>query len=95
MNRVDARRVLAHAALLQDVAGRQLSVLRSTYPAWHIGRERDASGRVWWTAWLPGYTPAMAAAGVMACVRERDAIALAAVLASQSALLAAARPGRL
>lgn len=86
-----AREVLAQAALLQDVAGRQLSVLRNTYPAWDIDREPDASGRTRWTARLPGYTPAMARAGVQATVREDDAIALAAALASQAGLLHNAR----
>ncbi|MDP4511923.1 hypothetical protein [Nonomuraea turcica] len=84
----NARQDVAQAALLQDVAGRQLSVLRNTYPAWDIDRERDATGNVWWTARLrPDLTPAMAAAGVLQTARRVDAIALASTLAWQSALL--------
>ncbi|QFY12560.1 hypothetical protein GBF35_43645 [Nonomuraea phyllanthi] len=61
----DLRRVVARAALLLDVAGRQLSTLRSTYPAWSIERQRDDVGRVWWTAVLrTPFTVEMAAAGV-------------------------------
>ncbi|MGP3921437.1 hypothetical protein [Nonomuraea sp. 10N515B] len=84
----NARQAVAQAALLQDVAGRQLSVLRNTYPVWDIERERDSSGNVWWTArLLPDLTPAMVAAGVLQIVRRVDAIALASTLAWQSALL--------
>ncbi|WP_327589056.1 hypothetical protein OHA25_20105 [Nonomuraea sp. NBC_00507] len=84
----NARQAMAQAALLQDVAGRQLLVLRNTYPAWDIDCERDATGNVSWTARLhPDLTPAMVAAGVLQTVRRLDAIALASTLAWQSALL--------
>lgn len=46
------RQVVAQAASVQDWPARQLSVLRNTYPAWDIDRERDPSGQVWWTACL-------------------------------------------
>ncbi|MGP3917706.1 hypothetical protein [Nonomuraea sp. 10N515B] len=89
----NARQVLAQAALLLDVAGRQQSVLRNTYPAWEIGREQDASGQAWWTAALRRpMTPELAAAGIRQTIRQSDAIALAATLAWQFALLHDARP---
>lgn len=83
-----ARDVMAQAALLQDLRGRQLSVLRNTYPGWDIDFERDSAGRLWWTAELrKAVTVEMVAAGVVQCVRQPDAIALAATLAWQSALV--------
>lgn len=86
------RQVVAKVAVLQDWAGRQLSTLRNTYPAWEITREHDASGQAWWTArLLPTFTVDMAAAGVLRTVRQPDAIALAATLAWQAALLHNAR----
>ncbi|TMR89125.1 hypothetical protein [Nonomuraea basaltis] len=88
----NVRQVVAQAAVLQDWAGRQLSTLRNTYPAWQIEHEKDASGEVWWTArLLPTFTVDMAAAGVLQTVRQPDAIALAATLAWQTALLHNAR----
>ncbi|NBE97471.1 hypothetical protein FE391_29585 [Nonomuraea sp. KC401] len=88
----DLRWVAARAALLLDVAGRQLSTLRNTYPAWDIERHRDDAGRVWWTATLRApFTVEMMAAGVWATVRQTDAMALAATLAWQSSLLHTAR----
>ncbi|KAB8184298.1 hypothetical protein FH608_048305 [Nonomuraea phyllanthi] len=90
----DLRRVVARAALLLDVAGRQLSTLRSTYPVWSIDRQRDDAGRVWWTAMLrTPFTVEMAAAGIWETVWQPDAIALAATLAWQSALLDTVRAG--
>lgn len=89
----DARRLLALAALQQDCTGRQLSTLRNTYPAWDVQHVRDASGHVRWIATLrEPLTAAMDAAGVLAYVLRPDAIALAAALAWQTALLAGARP---
>ncbi|MEV4353251.1 hypothetical protein [Nonomuraea sp. NPDC049625] len=86
------RQVVAQAALLQDWAGRQLSTLRSTYPAWDIGRERDVSGQMWWTARLRQQLSLdMVAAGVLQTVQQPDAIALAAALAWQTAFLQYAR----
>lgn len=83
-----AREVMAQAALLQDLRGRQLSVLRNTYPGWDIDIERDSAGQLWWTAELcKAVTVEMVAAGVVQCVRQPDAIALAATLAWQSALV--------
>ncbi|MFG1958840.1 hypothetical protein [Nonomuraea sp. NPDC049028] len=83
-----ARDVMAQAALLQDLRGRQLLVLRSTYPGWDIDFERDSTGQLWWTAELyKAVTLEMVAAGVVQCVRQPDAIALAATLAWQSALV--------
>ncbi|MEV4114545.1 hypothetical protein [Nonomuraea sp. NPDC049695] len=88
----DMRQVVAQAALLQDWAGRQLSTLRNTYPAWDIERERDASGQMWWTARLRQQLNLdMVAAGVLQTVRQPDAIALAAALAWQTAFLQNAR----
>ncbi len=84
----NVRQVVAQAAALQDWAGRQISVLRNTYPAWDIDREQDASGQVWWKAELrQPLTATMAAAGVLRSIRQPDAIALAATLAWQAALL--------
>ncbi|MFI7701708.1 hypothetical protein [Nonomuraea sp. NPDC049480] len=84
----NVRQVMARAALLQDWAGRQLSTLRNTYPAWNIDRERGPAGEVSWTAELRReLTPALVAAGVMSTIRQPDAIALAATLAWQAALL--------
>ncbi|MGR6913621.1 hypothetical protein ACU635_05150 [[Actinomadura] parvosata] len=86
------RQVVALAALQQDLAGRQLSTLRNTYPAWDIDRERDAAGQVWWTATLRRPVIAdKAAAGVLPRIRQPDPIALASTLAFQSALLYNAR----
>ncbi|MEV0633246.1 hypothetical protein [Nonomuraea wenchangensis] len=86
------RQVVASAALQQDLAGRQLSTLRNTYPAWDIDRERDAAGQVWWTATLRRpVTADKAAVGVLPRVRQPDPIALASTLAFQSALLYSAR----
>lgn len=84
--------VVAQAALKQDLRGRQLSVLRNTYPAWDISYARDASGCRWWTAALrQPLTVELVAAGVMSPVRREDAIALASTLAWQSALLHSVR----
>jgi hypothetical protein len=82
------RHVVAQAAALQDWTARQLSVLRNTYPAWDIDRERDPSGQVWWTA-CPRrrLTVEMVTAGVVRTVRQPDAIALASALAWQSHLI--------
>ncbi|MGP3921407.1 hypothetical protein [Nonomuraea sp. 10N515B] len=86
------RQVVAQAAVLQDMQGRQLSVLRNTYPAWDITNERDASECLWWTAkLLRPLTAALVAAGVMSPIRRVDAIALASTLAWQSALLHSVR----
>lgn len=75
-------------ALALDLRGRQLSVLRNTYPGWDIDHESDASGRVSWTAELSRtLTLEMATAGVMRTIRQENAIALASTLAWQSALL--------
>ncbi|WP_433511732.1 hypothetical protein ACQP2T_49410 [Nonomuraea sp. CA-143628] len=83
-----ARDAMAQAAVLQDLRGRQLSVLRHTYPGWDIGFERDPTGRMWWTAELrQAITLDMVTAGVAQCLRQPDAIALAATLAWQSALV--------
>jgi hypothetical protein len=83
-----AREAMAQAALLLDLRGRQLSVLRNTYPGWDIDFERSVSGQVWWTAELrKAFTVEMVAAGVVQCIRQPDAIALAATLAWQSALV--------
>ncbi|WP_188194529.1 hypothetical protein [Nonomuraea sp. SYSU D8015] len=88
----NVRQVVAMAVIQQGLAGRQLSTLRNTYPAWDIDREQDASGQVWWIARLcRPVTADMAAAGVQPTVRQPDAIALAATLAFQSALLYNAR----
>lgn len=77
---------------MQDVRGRQISVLRTTYPAWNISYEHDASGYLWWTAeLLRPLTAELVAAGVMSPVRREDAIALASTLAWQSALLHSVR----
>jgi len=71
---------------VQDLRGRQLSVLRNTYPGWDIDFERDSTGRVWWTAELcEAVTLEMVVAGVVQCVRQPDA--LAATLAWQAALV--------
>ncbi|MFI7125174.1 hypothetical protein ACIBQ1_05730 [Nonomuraea sp. NPDC050153] len=73
---------------MQDWTTRQLSVLRNTYPAWDIDRERDLSGQLWWTARLPRkLTVEMVTAGAMQTVRRPDAIALASALAWQSYLI--------
>ncbi|MEV1241620.1 hypothetical protein ACIBO2_15140 [Nonomuraea sp. NPDC050022] len=83
-----AREVMAQAAVLLDLRGRQLSVLCSTYPGWEIDFGRSVSGQMWWTAELrKAVTVEMVAAGVVQCVRQPDAIALAATLAWQSALV--------
>ncbi|MEU7838173.1 MULTISPECIES: hypothetical protein [unclassified Nonomuraea] len=90
----NVREVVADAALLLDLRGRQLSVLRNTYPGWDIDYESDASGRMWWTAELRRtLTLEMATEGVMRIVRQEDAIALASTLAWQSALLHNTRSG--
>lgn len=84
----DGRRLRALAALQLDHAGRQLSTLAGTYPAWLVQRERDGSGQVWWVATLrQPLIPVMAVGGVQALVRRPDPIALAAELARQTALL--------
>ncbi|TDE38813.1 hypothetical protein E1295_33195 [Nonomuraea mesophila] len=84
----NVHQVIADAALVLDLRGRQLSVLRNTYPGWDIDYQSDAFGRVWWTAELRRtLTLEMATAGVMRSVRQEDAIALASTLAWQSALL--------
>ncbi|MEU7740247.1 hypothetical protein [Nonomuraea sp. NPDC049158] len=70
----------------------QLSVLRSTYPGWDIDFERDSSGQLWWTAELrKAVTLEMVATGVVQCVRQPDAIALA---ASSGAVIVQASAGR-
>jgi hypothetical protein len=80
--------VLASAAVKLDLRGRQLSVLRNTYPGWDIEYEPDAAGRMWWKARLrPSYTLEMATAGVLQFVERPDAIALASTLAWQTALV--------
>ena len=90
----NVRQVISDAALILDLRGRQLSVLRSTYPGWDIDYESDGSGRMWWTAELRRMpTLEMATAGVMRSVRQEDAIALVSTLAWQSALLHTTRPG--
>ncbi|MEV4352958.1 hypothetical protein [Nonomuraea sp. NPDC049625] len=90
----NVRQVISDAALVLDLRGRQLSVLRNTYPGWDIDYESDGSGRMWWTAELRRMpTLDMATAGVMRSVRQEDAIALASTLAWQSALLHTTRPG--
>lgn len=79
---------MAQAALLMDVKGRQLSVLRNTYPRWDIAIERDQSGQLVWIANLHGkVTLEMATAGVYPIIRQDDAISMAAFLAWQSAIL--------
>ncbi|TDE54099.1 hypothetical protein E1295_15780 [Nonomuraea mesophila] len=89
----NARRVVAQAALLLDLRGRQLSALRNTYPAWDIGHQGDPSGVLWWIAELrQPVTPELVAAGVSRMIRREDAIALAATLAWQTALLHTVRP---
>jgi hypothetical protein len=85
---LDIHQVVTDAALLVDVRGRQLSVLRNTYPGWDIEYESDAFGHVWWTAQLRRtLTLEMATAGVMRTVHREDVITLASTLAWQSALL--------
>ncbi|WP_431931688.1 hypothetical protein [Nonomuraea jabiensis] len=87
------RPIISDAALVLDLRGRQLSVLRNTYPGWDIDYESDGSGRMWWTAELRRMpTLDMATAGVMRNIRQHDAIALASTLAWQSALLHTTRP---
>jgi hypothetical protein len=83
------RPIRALAVVQQDLAGRQLSTLRNTYPAWDIHCEWDAVGQVWWrTAKLRRpVTPDKAEAGVRPTVRQPDAIALASALAWQSHLI--------
>lgn len=84
----DLRRTVAKASLLQNWTDRQLSVLRNTYPAWNIGIEHDERGLLWWAAVLPlTLTTEQLAIGVAPRMRQPDAIALAAALAWQSALL--------
>lgn len=84
----NVRQAIAQAAIRQDLRARQLSVLSTTYSAWDISYERDASGGHWWTA-VPRrpLTLELVSAGVMSRVRREDAIALASALAWQSALL--------
>ncbi|MEU4228652.1 hypothetical protein AB0F17_30535 [Nonomuraea sp. NPDC026600] len=89
----NVRQVIAEAALVLDLRGRQLSVLRNTYPGWDIHYESNASGQMWWTAELRRtLTLEMATAGIMRTVRQENAIALASTLAWQSALLHSTRP---
>lgn len=84
----NVRQVIDEAALILDLRGRQLSVLRNTYPGWDIRYESNASGQMWWTAELRRtLTLEMATAGIMRTVRQENAIALASTLAWQSALL--------
>jgi len=83
-----ARNVLAYAAVTLDLRSRQLSVLRNTYPGWRIEYEPDSAGRMWWTSrLLPQFTLEMSVAGVLRFIRQPDAIALASMLAWQTALV--------
>jgi hypothetical protein len=92
MTDIDVHDLVRAATVLQDWAGRQLSTLRTTFPAWDIERERDPAGRMWWTARLRRpLTADMAVAGVLRTVQRPDAIALAGALAWQTALLHHAR----
>lgn len=89
----NARNVLVEAALQQDVRGRQLSVLRNTYPAWDIDIEPDAFGQPRWVARLRRRVSVqMTVAGVVQGFWREDAIALASTLAWQAALLHSVRP---
>ncbi len=73
---------------MSDWSARQLSVLRNTYPAWDIDRERDSSGQAWWTARLcRQLTVEMVTAGVVRTGRRPDPIALMSALVWQSHLI--------
>ncbi|TDC11384.1 hypothetical protein E1267_00055 [Nonomuraea longispora] len=68
-------------------------MLRNTYPTWDIGHQGDPSGVLWWIAELrQPVTPELVAAGVSRTIRREDAIALAATLGWQTALLHTVRP---
>ncbi|MGW0806807.1 hypothetical protein [Nonomuraea sp. NPDC002799] len=76
----------------ERLRARQLDVLRSTYPGWEITYRRDAAGGEWWDAELRRViTERMLNIGVVKTVHHRDAIALAATLSCQAALVHACR----
>ncbi|SDL72556.1 hypothetical protein SAMN05421874_1284 [Nonomuraea maritima] len=82
------REAMAQAALVQDLRGRQLSVLRNTYPGWDIDAPNDSSGAQSWTARLRiPLTFELMTAGAQQSVAQVDAIALASALAWQTALI--------
>jgi hypothetical protein len=82
------RQASALAALAQELRDRQITVLRGIYPAWDIALELDSTGRLWWTA-VPNrpLTGELSTERVVRFVRYENAIALAAALAWQSALI--------
>ncbi|SDH85352.1 hypothetical protein [Nonomuraea jiangxiensis] len=68
--------------------GRQLDVLRTTYPAWEIRLGVDGLGAARWTAELRRpVTAQLLAAGVRERVAGPDAVTLASALAHQMYLL--------
>jgi hypothetical protein len=76
------------------LVGRQLDVLRSTYPAWEIHHRLDGPSTARWTAELRRpITAQLAAAGVRERVGAPDAVTLASTLAHQSSLLHTWRSG--
>ncbi|NUW35048.1 hypothetical protein HTZ77_26990 [Nonomuraea sp. SMC257] len=78
----------AQVALTGSYAGRQLAVLRSTYPGWEIQRVIITANEAEFTAKLRRpITAAMAAAGVEAQITEPDAASLASALSQQAALI--------
>lgn len=78
-----------------QLAGRQLEVLRTTYPAWEIQVRTDEPGATRWTAVLRRpITAQMAAAGLRRRICGPDAITLAGALAHQVSLLHNRRSGR-
>ncbi|SEG99539.1 hypothetical protein SAMN05444920_113135 [Nonomuraea solani] len=85
---------LESASSESDLVGRQLEVLRSTYPAWKICFRHDEPGTARWTAVLRRpITAQMTAAGLRQRIDGPDAITLAGALAHQAALLHTRRAG--
>ncbi|MCF6471690.1 hypothetical protein FAF44_25315 [Nonomuraea sp. MG754425] len=74
--------------------GRQLDVLRTTYPAWEIDFRADAPATTRWTAVLRRpVTARLSAGGVRARIGCQDAFTLASALSHQCCLLHNGRAG--
>ncbi|TMR98047.1 hypothetical protein [Nonomuraea basaltis] len=70
------------------LTGRQLDVLRTTYPAWEIHYLVDAPDAARWTAELRRpITVRMSAAGIRQRIGSPDAVTLASTLAHQASLI--------